>query len=303
MHLPRYLVHILYTIALLNLPSVSLAKAAEVDTKRPIYAIAHRVLTPEEVTYALSHGANALEVDLTAWFYRWWADHDGKLWSAGSSAEELFEHIAAQRRTGQNIAFVWLDIKNPDYCREGTGCSIEGLRDLVRETLEPVGVRALYGFFETEDSRGYGVIRDSMNENEAVCLSGTADRVMELYKSTGTSIPAKQMIMDYGGGELEKGFGQCPGDSGDTCTELWKGSKNRDDGKLGKIFGWTSREDDTEFVDKMLGEASVDGIIYGFPNDEYKDDSGPRAAGQDIIEFVRSHSDTHRMATRNDPPW
>lgn len=85
--------------------------------------------------------------------------------------------------------------------------------------------------------------------------------------------------------------------------ELWRVSKDRDDGKFGKIFGWTSGEDDNELVDKMLGEASVDGILYGFPSDEYKDDSGPRAAGQDIIEFVETRSDTHRLATNDDLPW
>lgn len=275
------------------------------DDRKPIYAIAHRVLRPESVTAAIEHGANALEVDLTAWHFEWWADHDGKLWSSGSMARELFQFIAQQQQNGGNIAFVWLDIKNPDYCENTRRCSIEGLQSLVREILEPVGLRALYGFFETEDSRGYRVVRDSLNENEAVCLSGKTNDVLDFYDSTAGSVPAAQRVMDYGNTDLGKGFGNChgEGDNANTCTELRKGSEASTNGKLGKVMGWTSGQDDTQQVDKMLGEAGVDGIIYGFPSAEYEDEPATRAAFQDIMDFVNSHSDTHRMANRDDAPW
>lgn len=298
----RNLARTLSVIFFISLVAMCSAETAQSETKQPIYAIAHRVLKPSDVTAALSHGANALEVDLTAWNFQWWADHDGIFGSAKASAIELFESIAQQRQSGQNIAFVWLDMKNPDSCRTFWPCSIEGLRDLVRQTLEPAGVRALYGFFESENSHGYKVIRDSLNTNEAVCFSGPAGKVLDLYNTTAKDIPARQRIMDYGGAQLDKGFGNRQGNGG-ACSELRQGSEDRNRGELGKVFGWTSAEGDTELVNKLLGESAVDGIIYGFQSAEYKDDSGPRVAGQDIIDFVNSHPDTHRMAGGNDAPW
>ncbi|KAL3480426.1 hypothetical protein BJX99DRAFT_266865, partial [Aspergillus californicus] len=272
------------------------------QTLRPTYAIAHRVLRPEAVTAALSHGANALEIDLTAWDTEWWADHDGTAHSAGATARTLFQTIASQRQNGQNIIFVWLDIKNPDHCKGADrGCSIEALRDLVRETLEPAGVKALYGFFQTETSDGFTVMRETLGGNEAIVLSGTAGEVVGLYDDTGIS--ARQRIMDYGYSRLDQGFGNCHELSYYTCAELREGGGLREDGRLGKVMGWTSTRGDTQRVDLLLQGAEVDGVIYGFQSEDYADDAVPKAAFQDIQDFVDAHSDTRRMANVEDAPW
>ncbi|OGM49327.1 phospholipase D precursor [Aspergillus bombycis] len=213
------LVGVLCALHLLN---QTLASA----TQRPIYAVAHRVLRNEAVTAALSHGANALEVDLTAWYFDWWADHDGKLFT---------------------------------------------------------------------ESRGFTVIRDCLNANEAVVLSGETNTVLHLYSSTGNGIPVKQMVMDFGDSWLGKGV--------DIYPQLRYGSWKRDQGKLGKVFSWTSAEGDTEMVRYLLGEAGIDGLIYGYQTEEYNDKSGPKSALKDIVDFVETHSDTHRMATEDDTPW
>ncbi|KAE8421179.1 hypothetical protein BDV36DRAFT_248500 [Aspergillus pseudocaelatus] len=283
------LVRLLLALDLLNLGVASSAQ-------RPIYAIAHRVLRKEAVSAALSHGANALEVDLTAWYFDWWADHDGKLFSAGATARELFQFIAQQRWINNyNISFVWLDIKNPDFCQRHRRCSIEALRDLARETLEPAGIRVLYGFFQTAESRGFKVIRDGLNPNEAIVLSGETNTILHLYNSTGSGIPVPQMVMDFGDSWLRKGV--------DIYPELRYGSWKRDQGKLGKVFSWTSAQGDTEMVKYLLREAGIDGLIYGYQTDEYNDKSGPKSALKDIVDFVETHSDTHRMATEDDAPW
>ncbi|KAB8074635.1 hypothetical protein BDV29DRAFT_156403 [Aspergillus leporis] len=123
----------LRALSLLNLTAAATFVNARFTIQRPIYAIAHMVLRPEAVTAALSHGANAIEVDLIAW-KEWWADHDGGDDSAGSTARELFIFIAEQRKSGKDITYIWLDIKNPDECPKGKACSIQALRDSVNAT-------------------------------------------------------------------------------------------------------------------------------------------------------------------------
>lgn len=144
--------------------------AARQDQTRPFYAIALRVLEESGIWDALKNGANAIEIDVTAWSSGWWADHDGLPTSAGDTAEKMFQTIAAERRAGKNIVFVWLDLKNPDYESDpNTKTSIEGLRRLARDILQPAGVKVLYGFYKsTIGKRAYKSIRSDLNEHEAL---------------------------------------------------------------------------------------------------------------------------------------
>lgn len=274
--------------------------------QRPIYAIAHRVLSPSAVTAALSHGANAIEVDLTAQEKTgWWADHSGEANSTDSTAQEIFTSVADARRHGQNVTFVWLDIKNPDLCdpKRMPECSIEALRDLARDILQPAGVKALYGFYQTADSRGFKVMSESItdNGNEAVVLSGKASEVATQYKDKGIEAPRK--LMDDGFPQMENNFGTCREPGNFTCAELRNASDMRDQGQLGKTMGWTSTRGDSGRVDMLLGTARVDGIIYGFQDKEYRNDPVVIEAFGDIRSFVDRHSDSHRMATVDDVPW
>lgn len=119
--------------------------------QRPTWAIAHRVLTRGGVTKALEHGANAIEIDATAWRDGWWADHDGTLTSYGDRMTDMFGQLVEEKRAGRHIAFVWLDIKNPDWCSSSDPkwrhCSVAALRDLARARLQSEGIRVLYGFY------------------------------------------------------------------------------------------------------------------------------------------------------------
>lgn len=274
--------------------------AAKAEDRRPIYAIAHMVITIQGMKDAIKNGANSFEIDLTA-SDKWWADHDNSGDSAGDTAENLFKAVADEREAGMDIPFVWLDIKNPDECAGGDkNCGIEKLRGMSREILEPAGVRVLYGFYRTENSHAYGVISKSLNDNEAVVLSGEADEVLEMYP--GSSVSKKQRIMDYGYTQLEVEFGNCKEDSYYTCTELRQAAGMRDQGEFGKVLSWTSTVGDSSIVADLLGKAGIDGIIYGFEVTPYYDHEDSRAAAKDITDWV-ANSDKHHMATNLDVPW
>src|SRR4051794_13035771 len=52
---------------------------------QPFYLIAHRVLTTQGIYDALSHGANAIELDVSATKQEWYADHDDTPFTRGDT--------------------------------------------------------------------------------------------------------------------------------------------------------------------------------------------------------------------------
>ncbi|MEI5136240.1 hypothetical protein RB199_33535 [Streptomyces libani] len=79
--------------------------APSTTEQRPTWAIAHRVLTTGGVTTALKNGANALEMDATAWRKGWWADHDGTLTSYGDTMSAMFDQVAKEHDDGRQVSF------------------------------------------------------------------------------------------------------------------------------------------------------------------------------------------------------
>jgi sphingomyelin phosphodiesterase D len=258
---------------------------------RPFYAIAHRVLTIQGVRDALRNGANAIEIDMTSWRSGWWADHDGLPTSRGATAEKMFQTVAEERKAGQNVIFVWLDLKNPDYEPDpNQKTSIEGLRKLARDILQPAGVKVLYGFYKAGiGKRAYQSIRQDLNANEALDVDGE----VAMAEKELRDLPRGMRVYSNGFFDLAWMF-EGP------FTNLKRASKS---GAFGKVYGWTlANHNDKTKVDRLVNGAQVDGLIYGFKHTHYYDHADTRGAYNDIARTIQTGS-RYRMATTDDNPW
>ncbi|KAJ5597336.1 hypothetical protein N7537_007420 [Penicillium hordei] len=269
------------------------------NSQRPIWAIAHRVLTVKSVHDAILNGANALEIDMTAWRKGWYADHDGTLTSYGDTAWKMFQAIAEHRRRGATINFVWLDIKNPDWCPNNNKwhyCSTDNLRKMARDVIEPLGVRVLFGFYKPGPA--YNALRVSNHHWEALNLNGKSKKVEDWFNRHGPMAKNKR-VMSYGYFNLPFQFGNCWERDYYTCTELRQAVKSQG---FGRVFGWTLATGQDKYADKLLSEG-VDGLIYGFKATYYYDHVDTRRAANSIKRWVNNHAGSHRMANQNDDPW
>ncbi|MEU5145690.1 phospholipase [Streptomyces yangpuensis] len=293
------------------------AAAAAADQRRPVYAIAHRVNTLDGVDAALKHGSNSIEIDVCAWWNpnEWRAYHDCS--SAGDnrlgpSFDSMIDRILSHARVGRRLALVWLDIKDPNYCgeKENRGCSVAGLRDKAQR-LTAAGIPVLYGFFEYHGGsnpdvggRGWKSLEGRLGTLEGITTTGTRDRVQGAFNRSGSGFPAGRRVMDYGDSDITKGFGNCTEATYYTCAELKKGAADRDAGRLAATLSWTTTYNDPWYVDKLLGDGRVDGIIAGYGSftgvREY-DDSWQCANSISLIrDWVNRNGGTHRMATSGD---
>lgn len=292
--------------------------AADVQDQRPVYAIAHRVLTKDGVTAALKDGANAIEIDVCAYKEGWWADHDCgnyppfgvQNWlpfksakSYGDSMSDMFVKIAHERTANHRpVNFVWLDIKTSKFCSEDP-CSLDALRKLARDKLEPAGVRVLFGFTGGQvGDEGWEQIAADVNDKEAVSICGTYKDVLTKFEVHGKEIPLTRRVMDKGLFSLRIPL---VSNFDGISEELRKGAVNRDgpDPQLKRVLAWTTNTSNTHEVDKLLGTAGVDGIIYGFRATHYYEHKDTSKAAQIILDWVAEHGETHRMATVDDKPW
>ncbi|EFY88254.1 phospholipase D [Metarhizium acridum CQMa 102] len=272
---------------------------------RPIYAVAHRVLTTQQVGEALRQGANALEIDVTAWKEGWFGDHDGVWENVGDAVEELFRAAAEARETGSNLTFVWLDIKDPNWCdpqdEDWRHCSVAALQEQARQILEPAGVRVLYGFADQNVwGVGYDFVSRHMNKNEALNLDGKGKDLEEYFRTSNVTDVTRR-VLSYGASSVTWEFGNCYEEEYYTCTVL---RQARESGNFGRVFAWTLHQGEKRSVlDFLFGNAGIDGIIYGPENVPFRDDLDTRAVYQDIREWVDRNSHGRYWATANDSPW
>ncbi|MFF2081215.1 phospholipase [Kitasatospora sp. NPDC058162] len=291
--------------------------AAAADQRHPIYAIAHRVDTLDGVDAALKHGANGIEIDVCAWWNpnEWRAYHDCS--SAGEnrlgpSFDSMIDRILSNANAGRRLSLVWLDIKDPNYCGEEPNrtCSVAGLHDKAQR-LTAAGIQVLYGFFEYHGGnapdvggRGWKSLEGKLGRLEGMTTTGTRDQARNAFDRSGAGIPVGHRAMDYGDTDITKGFGNCTEATWNTCAELKKGAADRAAGQLAATLSWTATYNDPWYVDKLLGDAQVDGIIAGygaFTGVREYDDSWQCANAINLVrDWVNHHSGSHRMANSGD---
>ncbi|KAK7698440.1 hypothetical protein SLS64_012561 [Diaporthe eres] len=265
---------------------------------KPFYAIAHRVLTVQGVKDAASHGANAIEIDFQPWSKTgWWADHDGEQNSAGGTARDVLQAVADQRRAGKPVTFVWFDIKNADWCNaddpKWVHCSVTALRDLAREILQPVGVRALYGFYGTNYKyNAYSRIANSLNSHEAVNLDGDLAWAQQGFDGAGPGDRSRR-VYSWGDPTIRNGFA-------DRVADLTAAASS---GKFAKVFSWTTAAGDSAYVKQLVESIKVDGIIYGYSGANYDNSAAVQTAFKDVNSAVKAASGQYYLATTNDNPW
>ncbi|MFD7014555.1 phospholipase [Streptomyces sp. NPDC059928] len=297
--------------------SLGTTPAAAADQRHAIYAIAHRVDTLDGVDAALKHGANGIEIDVCSWWKpnEWRAYHDCS--SAGDnrrgpSFDSMIDRIVSNAKAGRRLALVWLDIKDPNYCGEAPNraCSVAGLHDNAQR-LTAAGIQVLYGFYEyhggsTPDvgGRGWKSLEGKLGPLEGITTTGTRDQVMGAFNRSGSGFPASHRAMDYGDTDITNGFGNCTEPSQKTCAELKKGAGERSARRLAATLSWTTTYNDPWYVDKLLGDARVDGIIAGYGAftgvREYDDNWKCANAIKLVRDWVSKHGSTHRMATSSD---
>ncbi|MEU7189356.1 phospholipase [Streptomyces sp. NPDC039022] len=305
------------TLLCASTPAAAATTGPHRPAPRPTYAIAHRVLTADGVDAALRHGANAVEIDATAWKKGWWADHDGTPTSAGDTMEAVLQRIAQRRGEGKTVTFVWLDIKNPDHCRSDDAkwrhCSVAALRDLARRTVEKQGVRVLYGFYGTEGGTGWKDVTTGLRPLEGIDVSGNAADVAKAFATHGSRIPAHQRVMDKGLFSIALGARKI-------TSELRAGAEARHRKEFASTAGWTVGTGDAKNVAELLapyaaGGAEADSLIYGLRAACYPDGtsgwrggcgtdgSAVKKALSSVTDYVAGHPAERRMATNSDVPF
>lgn len=297
--------------------TVGATPAAAADRRHAIYAVAHRVDTLDGVDAALDHGANAVEIDVCAW----WNPNEWRAYRDCSSAGDarlglgfdgLIDRILANTRSGRRPVLVWLDIKDPNYGgeRQNRWCSVAGLRDKAQR-LTAAGIQVLYGFYEyhgrsTPDAggRGWKSLEGRLGPLEGMTTTGTRDQVRAAGDRSGSATPAGHRAMDYGDSDLTKGCGHCTEATSNTCAELRKGAGDRAAGRLAATLSWTTTYNDPWYVDKLLGDAQVDGIVAGYGAftgvPEYGNGWQCANAVNLVRDQVNRHGATHRMAVAGD---
>lgn len=307
--------------ALTAAPAAAAPSNLQIRDQRPIWTVAHKILTVDQLDAALDDQANAIEVDLRVWRKgddgedadKWWMSHDKDINKRGDQADVLLKAIG--EKGGDQLSFVVLDIKTPDECEvDQEGCGIGTVVNMARDFVLSHGIGVVYGFISPKDADkdGFRYITENLGEDDvAVRITGAANPVLEAFDQFGGNIPTSRRIMDYGNPNLhgDKGgpkFGKCESadDSEDVCPNLVHAVEEEDNGNLASVMLWTvgSSDDDGDKTRQAL-DARINGVVYGFADATYDGSERNEKARNHIVNWVDDHSDIARIAAQDERPW
>ncbi|WP_327130548.1 hypothetical protein OG311_03380 [Streptomyces sp. NBC_01343] len=152
--------------------------------------------------------------------------------------------------------------------------------------------------------RGWKSLEGRLGGLDGITTTGTRDQARAAFDRSGSGFPAGRRVMDYGDSDITKGFGNYTEPTHYTCAELKKGAGDRDARQLAAALSWTTTHNDLWYVDELLGDGHVDGIIAGygaFTGVREYDDGWQCANAVGLVrDWVGRHSGAHRMATPGD---
>ena len=264
-----------------------LAAGSAEAAKRPFYAIAHRVNDIEWVKYALSRGANAIEIDIICRDGEFYVAHDF-LEGYGNPLGEFLHRLQIVARQHTRLALVIFDIK--DVCAPGGDSkqAVLGRKIMqeARKTLRAEGVRVLYSVAKKKDAAwltnmvtGDGAHRIKSGEAFAIDQEDDYRQVAEELRRS------HPMPFAYGNGIFVANplfFLNCAiEESVAKAAAAPRGKRPR------LVYIWTIRSSAT--MRRMLA-VGVDGIFVNPQNI-------PKLVG------VMEESGKYRLATRRDSPF
>ncbi|MFD9686146.1 hypothetical protein [Kitasatospora sp. NPDC059088] len=303
------------TAVLLTAMPVTSAPAAP-HPPRPIYVFAHNLNSADQVDNALAAGYNGVEVD--AAFNVSGACGGTRQWVScdpGNPASEsvdpvnikrkrtgaVFDALANARRSGKNLAAVWVDIKSSTDGDQPA--QISTLRGLVRDKLLAAGIRVMYEVpYSSSSDAAWNALKQNLDPLESTAVTGTYAQVRDTFSREGGGIPARHRFATDGSAVFATLTGTCMKTNGDKVTGLRDSVANREAGNIAGVFAWTmgSSPDGADCAARMLGEIGVNGVIAGSRLSDYRKETDTDVAVNNITDWVKRHPAQARMATVHD---
>ncbi|KAF4594406.1 phospholipase D precursor [Ophiocordyceps camponoti-floridani] len=267
--------------------------------RRPVHVIAGGVTTEERLTWALEHGATAIEMGIGPRDYLvrgWWCEHSrasGDYW--GMRVDEFFPLINKKVQEGHYIGFVWLEIAYPDWYDvdkpSHNDTSLVGLIGFVREHLTSVGVPVLFSFASKDEGKAINYTRQHLGPMDAIAMPGDAREATELFKAD-ESPRLRQRVMSHGSWDNVESASRWE-------ETMAAGVRSQ---AFGRVLTWINIEQEVQSTPDIALSHGVDGIAYGYNGHSYADWAEAKL-GAARIKLAICRNNLTRIAMPGDKPW
>lgn len=291
----------------------------------PFFMIAHRVLSINEVEYAVNDLANAIEIDVCSSQNEWYADHDcynvdvidpyssflSKLFNSNRNAlltqsrgDKMEDMLMKIKQYDKQIRFIWFDIKNLDKCEYESTCGIGGLKNMTERILNGTEIKILWGLYKLNPAATLIARRliANLSERDAIAYSSNNYEIalafFEAYNVTNK-------VYDNGLFSIRTNLGNCR-NVGSTCRDLMYAHYQKTQAKINLVFSWTYKfwyAMTHRTLNTLLDTCSIDGLIYGQEHRSYNNNGENSRTAKNIIEAIKVRSNKYHLATIQDNLW